>query len=222
MRRLTASAIAFVLVLAIVGPASAGHGAGRGYMPANAKVHGHTLSEIGGMWTEWGFNSPADVNPLVANRCEQSPTDKKMWFLPVSLGGDYAVGCDVPDGAFIVLFAGGYECSEAEGNGSTEAELTTCAAAGFDLLTLIQVSLDGKPAKHLDRYVVTTPLVELPGPNLFGVDPTPSVTKGYFLILRPMKHGAHTLRAYDEFASIPFTAGITYNITVGKPNRHHD
>ncbi len=215
MRRPTAILTATILALAIASPVSAANTAGRGFMPPNARVHGHTLVQLATAWTIWGFGSPADVNPLLANRCEQSPIDPKVWFLPVSLGGDYGVNCQVPQGAWLLFTPGGYECSDAEGNGTTEAELRPCAEAGFATLTTIEVALDGRAATNLDRYIVTTPVFQLPGPNLFRDASSPSLIKGYFLLVHPLSHGKHTLRAFDEFASVGFTAGITYTITVG-------
>jgi hypothetical protein len=138
-----------------------------------------------------------------------------MWFLSVSLGGDYEVSCNVPTGAFLALTPGGYECSTAEGNGTTEEELRECTEVNFEGLTLVQVTLDGREATNLDSYIVTSDAVMLPADNLFGPDPTLSMLKSYFLVLPPMSRGEHVLRAYDEFGGVGFAAGITYRITVG-------
>ena len=218
MRRLSALAIAMTLVLAVAGSASA-QSAGRGFLPPDARVHGQTLGQISGDWLRWGFGSPADTNPLLANQCQQDPNDAHIWFLPVSLGGDYAIDCQVPTGVFLVVTPGGYECSEAEGNGSTAAELQACVDENFADLSLVELALDGRAATHLDRYVVTSSLVQLPGPNLLSDDATPSMIKGYFVVIAPLSRGTHTVRAFDEFAAADFSAGITMNITV--VNGHH-
>ena len=219
MRRLTAIALATILVLAVAGPASA-HGAGRGFLPPNAKAHGHTLTDLSVEWNIWALGTPGDVNPLLANRCEQSSFDKKIWFMPVSLGGDYEVDCQVPSGAFLVITPGGWFCDIAEAGGSSDAALRSCVVNGFALLTKVEVALDGRAAKHLDRYIVTTPRFELPGPNLLTEDPTSAMNKSYFLIVKPLSRGEHTLRMYDEFGSLDFTAGVTINVTVGRPHHH--
>lgn len=218
MRRLTTAALATILTLGLAVPVSAaGPNAGRGFLPPHARVHGHTLTELASAWDAWAFGTPADVNPLLANRCEPSPIDPKIWFMPVSLGGDYDIDCAVPVGAFIVVTPGGYECSEAEGNGSSEADLRACADYWFSFLNVVEVTLDGRAARHLDRYVVTTAVSQLPGPNLLGDEPTPSLMKGYFVVINPLSRGTHTLRAYDEFAVDPvFTAGITIHLSVGR------
>ena len=220
MRRLSArlftvSLIAGMIALAIAGPASAASpNAGRGFLPPQARVHGMTLAGIAGAWDLWAFGSPADSNPLLANRCEASPSDPAIWFLPVSLGGDYEIECDIPAGAFLVLTPGGYECSGAEGNGETAEELEACVDANFAHLSFVAVWLDGRPATNLERYIVTSPLVHLPGPNLFIDDPTPSMLKSYFMVITPLSPGEHTVRAFDTFTNPDFAAGITMNLTV--------
>lgn len=220
MRRLsarcfTACLTAAIIALAIAGPASAtSPNAGRGFLPPQARVHGTTLAEIGGAWDLWAFGSPADTNPLLANRCEASPSDPRIWFLPVSLGGDYEIECAIPTGAFLVLTPGGYECSGAEGNGDTAEELEACVEANFADLSFVAVWLDGRPARNLERYVITSPLVELPAPNLLSEDATPSMLRSYFMVIAPLSRGQHTVRAFDEFASQNFAAGITMKLTV--------
>jgi hypothetical protein len=67
----------------------------------------------------------------------------------------------------------------------------------------------------LEDYIVTTPVTNLPANNLFSADPALSRDKGYFMVVHPLSRGTHILRAYDEFASFDFVAGITYTINVG-------
>ena len=102
VRRLVAG-IAMIVFLIAAAPVSA---AGQGFQPPNAKVHNHSLTDLAVAWTIWGFGSPEDENPLLASRCEQSPIDPKIWFLPVSLGGDMEVDCQIPKGAFLVFTRG--------------------------------------------------------------------------------------------------------------------
>ena len=215
MRRPATTAIAAVLLilLAAAGPASAVT-AGRGFLPANAKVHGHTLTELSAAWNIWGFGGAEEDNPLVNPRCEQSPLDPKIWFTPVSFGTVDDLDCEIPLGAFLVVTPGGYFCDPVEAGGSTEAELRACAVAGFEFLSYVEVILDGRPATNLDRYIVISPRVALPGPNLLSDDPTFVVDKSYFLVVHPLSRGEHTLRAYDEFDEFNFSAGFTYHITV--------
>jgi len=217
MRRLSAALLACVLLAATAGWASAAKPATRGILPADARPHGFSLVEIGTAWNHWGFATSADTNPLLAVRCEPSPLDPKIWFLPVSLGGEWEATCEVPRGAFLVLTAGGWECSSIEPEpffGANEAELLDCVNAGFDLLNYVEVTFNGTTVTDLDDYVVTTTLDTLPPDNLLGPDAGLTLDKGYYLVLSPLSPGTHTLRAYDEFESLDFKAGITFTIIV--------
>jgi hypothetical protein len=183
-------------------------------LPSQARILGYPLQQLATAYTAWAFGTPADVNPILSPRCERSQLDSRIWFLPVSVGGDYSVTCYVPEGSFIVLTPGALECSTAEGNGSTPAELKTCVDNGFLGLTYVEFTANGVATSDLSDHVVTTSFQVLPGPNLLGPDPTATMTKGYFLVVGPLSRGTHTFRAYDEFAAINFTAGITYNVVV--------
>ena len=123
------------------------------------------------------------------------------------------VDCQIPQGAFLVLTPAGYGCTGADGFGTTEAELRACVEPGFDEFTTIEASLDGKAVKDVERYIVTTPVVQLPGPNLVSDDATPSVLRGVFLVVHPLSPGQHTAHALAE-AEDGFTAAITYHLTV--------
>jgi hypothetical protein len=107
VRRLTDIAAAIVLSLVLASPAFAAGGHGGGFLSPYARAHGHTLVELATAWAIWGFSTPADDNPLVARRCEQRPLDARIWFLPVSFGGEEEANCTVPEGACLVFTAGG-------------------------------------------------------------------------------------------------------------------
>ncbi len=174
MRRLSAALLACVLFAAAAGPAAAAKPAMRGILPADARPLGYSLTEIGTAWNHWAFAAPADTSPLLAVRCEPSPLDPRIWFLPVSLGGEYEAECDVPRGVFLVLTAGGWECSSLEPEpwfGANEEELLECVNEGFDLLSYAEVTFNGITTSDLDQYVVTTELDTLPPDNLLRRTP---------------------------------------------------
>ena len=209
--------IAALLTLAVAPVAQAGKPATRGFLPPTAHPLGYSLTELATAWNVWAFGTAADVNPLLAVRCEQSSLHPRIWFLPVSLGGEWENTCDVPQGSFLVLHPGGSECSNVEPEpffGADEADLLACVNETFPLLTYVELTFNGTTTTNLDQYIVTTPLTHLPANNLFGASPALSRDKGYFLVLHPMSRGTHTLRAYDEFESFDFQAGITYTINV--------
>src|SRR5262249_45457391 len=160
---------------------------------ANANPLGYSLTEIATAWTRWAFGTAAPNNPLLSVRCEQSTLNPRIWFLPPSIDTALTNTCEVPEGTFLALSPAGYECSEAEGNGSTTSALLACVDAGFPLLTHIEVTLNGITTTNLSNYIITTPFDVLPPDNLFGPNPTPSITRGYFLIVEPLSRGVHVL-----------------------------
>jgi hypothetical protein len=218
MRRFRSAVIAgFLLCGLLPQAAGASQPATRGILPPSARPLGYSLTELATAWNIWAFGTAADVNPLLAVRCEQSSLDHRIWFLPVSLGGEYQDTCNVPQGTFLVFNPGGSECSNMEPEpffGVDEADLLACVNETFGLLTYLEITFNGTTVKDLDSYIVTTPLTHLPANNLLGPDPALSRDKGFFLVIAPLSRGTHTLHAYDEFFDGAFKAGITYTINV--------
>jgi len=217
IRRTQSLAMAVVILLSAM-TATAGVPAPSGFLPSNARAHGYSLVDLASAFTVWAFGTSAEVNPIVAGRCERSPITPHIWFLPVSLGGESVSTCQVPPGAFLVVTPGFIECSNIEPEpfyGADEIALHGCVDDWFDLLNRADVVLDGQPVENLEDYALTTLPVTLPPNNLINTEPGLSLSKGYFLALRPLSRGTHTLRLYDEFEALGFQAGITITIVVG-------
>jgi hypothetical protein len=94
----------------------------------------------------------------------------------------------------------------------------------------IAVSIDGVPVPQPTRFFTgasgsQSPLfnVQLPPGNLFGVDETvvpelvlsPSAEQGYYLFVRPLRPGPHTIRWTASGCTPGFSQDITYQLTVG-------
>jgi hypothetical protein len=214
MRRIVALLAAVVLTLSVAASASA-HGAGRNIYPPKAHIHGHSMAELATAWTAWAWSTTGADNPVLAGVCEPSPIDPRIWFMPIGLTADDHVSCTVPKGTIVFASPGGYECSFGEGNGSTATELRACSEPGAELITKVEVSLDGRAPRHLDRYLRTTGVIQLGSPNFWTATAGPSLETGYFLASKPLHRGHHTLWLYDEFESFDLQFGITIDITVG-------
>jgi hypothetical protein len=225
MRRLAIAMAAGLLMASVAGPVSATGTAHRGSQPADTRLLGHSLVEIGTAWNAWALSPPADSNPLVLAECAQSPIDPRIWFLPEPIpGGLTTATCIVPRGAFLVVSPFFMECSQAEPDpfhGDNRAELRACVKRNFDLLSSVTVSLDGRTVRHLDDYVVTTRLDTLPADNLLGPDPTLTMNRGIFLVLAPLGRGTHTLSASWAVDSLDAAAAITFTIIVARGCRGH-
>jgi hypothetical protein len=211
--RILASAVLLALLLAT--PAAAAGAAPRGVVPAGATVHGQTLTSLAEEWGAWAFGPAPDVNPIVNGTCGPSPNDPRIWFLPVSLGGDYDVTCHIPTGVWLFVTPGGWDCSTANDGLTDVADLQACAAAGSALIESVELSIDGRTYTGLGEYLMTTGAYLLPDGNIIAGSATPDVLSGYFLLVHPLTPGEHYLHAYDDFPTLDFDAGIGYRITVG-------
>jgi len=218
MRRLGIILAAGLLMASIAMPANACGPATHGFLPANAHPHGYSLVDLATAWNAWALSGPTDSNPFVQARCEQSPLDPEIWFLPEPYpGGPTAADCRVPRGAFLVVSPFFMECSQAEPDpfhGENKAELRACVKADFDLLSYVKVNLDRHNATGLDDYVVTTRLDMLPANNLLGEAPTLTMNRGIFMVIAPLTRGTHTLRASWGVESMSVQAEIALTIIV--------
>ena len=102
-----------------------------------------------------------------------------------------AISCTVKPGTKIFVVGFSFECSTFEGNGTTEAELRTCARNLNQIVPT--VTLDGRPASVIEAE---TPLlhITLPADNIFGLpagEQGLSVGHGWVVPQHPLTPGTH-------------------------------
>ncbi len=102
--------------------------------------------------------------------------------------------CTVKPGTKIFVTASSFECSTIEGNGTTEAELRTCAEQS-DAQTAPLVTIDGHAVavKGVETQLMN---IVLPGDNIFGLPAGTtglSVGHGWIALLHPLTPGTHTI-----------------------------
>jgi hypothetical protein len=214
-----------------------------GVFPPNSKPYGSSYSLWSAKWWQWAFSIPEPVNPLTDETGEDCGRGQAgpVWFL----GGTFIVvetaegellgqaerDCTIPAGKAIFIPVINAECSTVEGNGTTEQELRDCAVFFADHVTSVEVTVDGVPLVDLDPpdspFRVQSPLFEfkLPPDNLIGFDTggrtitSPSVSDGYWVMLKPLSRGEHTVHftAVADFTAdlgFVFTLDITYHLTI--------
>lgn len=186
-----------------------------GILPSWVRVGGHSMSDYAGDFDVW-FLSNADDSPTLNPRCEQSPLNHKVWYLPVSIGGDVTVSCDIPRGSFLLLMSGSAECSDLEAPpwyGGNAAELRACVNEQAAAITDTSITIDGWTTHNLDRHLIRSGVVNMPANNLLSPDAGISMIKGYFVMLLPLRRGHHTLAGWVEFGT-DFAGGVTYEINI--------
>jgi hypothetical protein len=112
----------------------------------------------------------------------------------------------VQRGTKIFVVAWSFECSSFEGNGTTDAELRSCALAVDSGITLVSVSVDGI-AVPVSRVQTDLLGIHLPKDNIFGVSGTGrnglSVGDGWVTLLDALPRGTHTIVIHHEGSGLP-------------------
>lgn len=218
-------------------PASAkrGNAGKRKIAPPQSQPYGKSYGEWQVAQWQWLFSMPVDQHPLFDTADCGTGQSGKVWFL----GGTYAVSgnatrdCTVPVGTALFFPILDVECATAEGNGTTFEELSACAEWVMDHAKDVAAEIDGVPVKNMEKYRGQSPLFTwgpLPENNVqqyVGWDfpagtTSEAVSDGYFLMVRPLSEGDHTVHfagaleftqeedGFDYF----FSVDITYNLYV--------
>lgn len=199
----------------------------------NTVPEGQTYGRWAAEWWQWALGVPAAVNPILDTtgaNCAQRQVDT-VWFLAGSFGTDPVVrSCQVPAGKSLFFplinnFYGAFLNDLPE----TRTEEYARAAASCTVPAVISVAIDGFRVPNPTRFFTgpsgsLSPIftVQLPPGNLFGDDGTfipelvltPSAEQGYYLFVRPLRPGAHTIRWTASGCTPGNSQDITYNLQV--------
>jgi hypothetical protein len=218
--------------------------ADRGRAPVfapHALPFGQTYGEWAADWWTWALTQPVGVNPLLdltGAHCAQGQRGR-VWFLAGTFGDPSSVSrtCTVPKGKALLFpvlnnFSGATE--QDPPSEKTEAFQRSRATPAMEAATNLHASIDGVPVPDIKaRYFEKSPVfkVMLPANNIFGLDhdclPSdtpdagcevfPTVDAGYYLVVKPLKKGQHTINFGGSGPG--FTVDASYSITVSKRKR---
>ena len=164
------------------------------------------------LWWQTVLSMPGD--PL--DRCDLGTRD--VVFLAGTTGGAATRSCTIPAGTSILVPLINVECSRAEGNGDTPAELRACARGFADQFTDLSLTIDGVAVAGLQQFRIHSQVFRFTAAegNVFGVPAgtTRSVADGYWALIRPLSPGTHTVSFGGAFPPGGFTTLVTYTLTV--------
>jgi hypothetical protein len=183
-------------------------------IPVVAKHRGLSYAEWSARQWQWLFSLPVAEHPLFDNADCSTGQLGKVWFLggtfasveiaPGVILGEADRVCTVPSGTSLFFPLISAECSTVEGNGETEEELRGCAnfLADFIVPESVFLEIDGKSVTNVESLRVESPLFflgPLPEDNILGDDElagtiSPSVSDGYWAMVKPLSVGLHSLR----------------------------
>ena len=124
------------------------------------------------------------------------------------LDPDHVDSCTVTTGTKVFVIGSTWECSTFEGNGTTEADLRTCAQEK-DMQQAPPIRVDGNAVTVAEAE---TPLLEivLPADNIFGLPAGTdglSVAHGWVTLLQPLTPGTHTIDIGGRITTIVVEPG---------------
>lgn len=206
-----------------------------GVIPPHARAYGLSYAEWGTQWWRWAYSFPAaQFPPLQSGELDCSAGQSgPVWFLAGTAGqGPVTRSCTIPTGKAlffpIITYLNDYPCPDPNFQpppGQTlEQFLTEGAQAIIDLVTQLEVVVDGQPLNDLFSYRATSRLFTFTAdPSLVAFDscvtgtPQVGVTDGYWILLNPLPPGPHTVffRAVIDFGGgNTFEVQVTYNLTI--------
>src|SRR6185295_14216770 len=206
-------------VVAVMGllVTAAAAGAATKVVEPGQEFSGKTYNELVSEWTNWFVTEPIATNPAFdpdGRFCDLNQHGK-VWFLASTFGGVAERTCEVPSGKAIFLSLGGVFVSFAP---DFPAADDPCAQMATDLEKVrcdvdddvpvapnisLEAALDGEPVADLFAFRTQSPpggfTLQVPDPSfltdlgLAAGDRSPAVADGYFLFIKPLKRGRHSL-----------------------------
>jgi hypothetical protein len=195
--------------------------------PLDSKPYGLTYGEWTAKWWQWTISIPKDINPggdTTGKDCALKQSGP-VWFLAGTFGGAATRTCTIPAGKAIMLPLINAECDYlAKPNLKTEQQLLACAKSENEGITGLDATVDGVKTQSLQNYRVQSPLFNFTYPtnNVNGapVGSTQGVSDGYWVLLKPLPVGSHTVHIagsvvnYAGGALNNFGNEVAYHINV--------
>ena len=176
-------------------------------------------------WWQFVLSIPASENPLLDTTGERCVVGQRgpVWFL---FGGTATRTCSIPEGK--ALFFPVLNLADINVTTQTAEELRAEIAPCLDLgaVTTLSVEVDGEPIEKLqkkpEKFRVRSVVFDITVPADGFLDPgtySPVVDDGFYVMLKPLDVGEHTLHIIGATQGCPISGGpfavdVTYNLTI--------
>jgi hypothetical protein len=189
------------------------------------------FKEWSAQWWQFVLSIPANESPLTDNTGSKCVVGQRgpVWFLVGTFGNPSPVNraCKVPAGkALFFPILNGFNANDITQHDSI-ATLRESVAALPDSATTLSVTVDGHVIRHLgEKFRIRSKVfsITLPDENIFGVPATvacpssgtcsPAVDDGYYLMLKPLTLGDHTVHIIATTTTPNTNIDVTYTLTV--------
>jgi hypothetical protein len=197
-----------------------------------------SFEKLSAEWQQWALSIPTSENPQLDTNGGKCMVGQRgpVWFLAGVFTGGAGMPtriCSVPEGKALyfpvinsVQINVPNVCGQGPQNFSVK-ELRAMAAPIIDGATNLSVTVDGIAIKNLRRVKSDVFEVALPEENVFdapcggpGSVPagvfSPAVDDGFYVLLKPLPVGPHTLHFHAESLAFGLIQDVTYNLAVVK------
>ena len=197
----------------------------------NTKPFGRTYAQWSEDWWRWALSVPGAFNPILdpdGSSCAVGQHGP-VWFLAGTFGATAVRNCAVPAGKplFFPLLNNEWENIWVGQPILTIAELRALVAPAGSPDNLLTLEVDGQPVLDEDdsltlhnfRTISNVFDYSLPVDNIAGQPAGvyfPTVGDGYYIMLKPLSPGSHTIHFTASIPEFGFSLDVTYNLEVVK------
>lgn len=184
--------------------------------------HGMSYAEWSEAWWHWALSFPLDESPVTDETGELAGLgqDGPVWFLAGTFGGSVERTVTIPKGKalfFPIVNVIGVFMPEPGEVPPTEEELRELLDFLMGLGATFECTIDGEEIAGLEDFRAQTGVfaVTVPEGGLFPAGTyEPSIADGFYLMIKPLKPGEHTIHFQGSLAFLGLEVEATYHITV--------
>lgn len=200
----------------------------------DAHPYGRSLTAWSKDWWRWELSIPTERNPSLDTTGEDCDEGQqgKVWYLGSIFGsGEITRTCTIPRHKALFINLSGilndYPCPDpnfqpAPGQ-SLEDFLTEGVRAVVELVNSLTLTVDGRTVGRLfDRRYTSRLFIFKGDPSLktsidgcITGDRQPAVSDGYYVMLKPLSRGTHTV-VFTATDTRGTATSVTYNLTIGR------
>ena len=230
-----AAALAAMLMLVLASAALAERPAHSRIYPKGAHPFGKSYPAWTAAWWQWGLALPVEGHPFLNDGffdCNSANNGQsgRVWFLALSPSEVPLVerSCTIPAHTALLLALTVAECSDLEGS-PTARDQRACANFFADHVveSSLFCTIDGEEVKneHLISFRFESRQFAFTAPEPWIFSPAPggsgtAVSDGYFLMIKPLSRGAHTLRCGGAF-HFSVAEGDPFDLDIAFGNTYH-
>lgn len=169
-------------------------------------IGGHPIEDYANIWWQWAYSTPRDINPvrdISGENCHQGQSGD-VWFLAGGFGSSTIKRkCEIPAGKHIFFPVINMVYYKPADGDLTCENAQKYAALNNDKLIEINIELDATKASNPAHSRLTPQtcfnIFERLPKEAGAYNAFPSASDGYWIMLKPLAKGKHTLKFQAKY-----------------------